>query len=235
MNVVANVKEERELSKKDLLDLLITERAKTELLTNIISKMPGHVYWMNIKHVYMGCNDIQAKHLGLNSREEIVGKTVFDFLSGAEAKKHNNIHKLVIEKGKLYSGEEKTSMNNGFRTYMSNKIPLINSAGKIIGLLGISIDITERKGLEELEKQIDKQMELYEPGKVANDIGTPIQALKVVEDMYKDKFGEREKKLFEFSVRSIKDIGERLIREYRSMGKRVYGNTNSEVNDLRDR
>jgi hypothetical protein len=144
------------------------------------------------------------------------------FLSGTEAKKHNNIHKLVIEKGRLYSGEEKASMNNGFRAYMSNKIPLINSAGKIIGLLGISIDITERKRLEDVEKQIYKQMAFYELGKVTNDIGTPLRALKVVEDMYKDTFRKREKKMFEFSVESIKDIGDRLISKYRSMKESVY-------------
>jgi transcriptional regulator with PAS, ATPase and Fis domain len=94
--------------------------------------------------------------------------------------------------------------------YLSIKSPLMID-GQAEGVIGIAVDITERKRLEELEKQIDKQIEFYELGKMANDIGTPIQALKVVEDMYKDTFGEREKKLFEFSLRTIKDIGDRLM------------------------
>lgn len=47
-------------------------------------------------------------------------------------------------------------MHNGFRVYMSHKIPLTNSVGKIIGLLGISIDITDRKRAEELELRLEK-------------------------------------------------------------------------------
>jgi PAS domain S-box-containing protein len=184
INVVANAKEEPELSKKDLLNLLISERSEKELLINIIAKMPGHVYWMNNKHVYMGCNDIQAEHLGLNSRNEIVGKTAYDFLPDTEAKKHNNIHKLVTEKCKLYIGEEKVSMYNGFRIYMSHKIPLTNSGGKIIGLLGISVDITDRKRAEELENKLSKQKELYEIAKgVEHDICSPISSSEMVKYM----------------------------------------------------
>ncbi|MDR2067232.1 MAG: PAS domain-containing protein [Endomicrobium sp.] len=215
MNVVANVKEDCELSKKDLLDLLISERANTEFLTNIIAKMPGHVYWMNSKHVYMGCNDIQAKHLGLNSREEIVGKTVFDFLSEAEAKKHRNINKLVTEKCKLYTGEEKASMNNGFRTYMSHKIPLTNSAGKIIGLLGISIDITDRKKAEELEKKLAIQSELYEIGKeVIHEIWAPLPTLGILHFGCKDKLSKQEREILEWAIQKLREVSDMLLKRY---------------------
>jgi uncharacterized protein CbrC (UPF0167 family) len=63
-----------------LLKLLLDERSQKEILTNIIAKVPGHVYWLNNKYVYMGCNDIQAKDLGLSSTNEILSKTIFDLL-----------------------------------------------------------------------------------------------------------------------------------------------------------
>ncbi|MDR1104396.1 MAG: hypothetical protein LBK92_03475 [Endomicrobium sp.] len=134
INVIANMSKKESLSRGALLKLLIDERSQKELLTNIIAKMPGHIYWLNNRYVYMGCNDIQAKDLGLSSPNEILGKTIFDLLPETEAKKHNNINKLVIEKCKVYRGEEKASMYNGFRTYMSHKLPLTNSAGKNVGL-----------------------------------------------------------------------------------------------------
>jgi hypothetical protein len=106
-DVIANISKKDSLSKEALLKLLIDERSQKELLTNIITKMPGHVYWLNNRSAYMGCNDRQAKNLGLNSKDEIVGKTIFDLLPKAEAKKHNNINKLVIERCKVYAGKRK--------------------------------------------------------------------------------------------------------------------------------
>ncbi|MDR3071551.1 MAG: PAS domain-containing protein [Endomicrobium sp.] len=210
-NLIANTKKEQDLSKDDLLKLLMDDRAERELLLNIISKMPGHVYWLNNKYVYMGCNDIQAKHLGMSSKEEIVGKTIFDLLPLEEAKKHDNVNKLVVEKGKIYSGEEKSSLLNGFRTYLSNKIPLTNSVGKNVGLLGISIDITERKRAEELQKKLEIQEELYRIAKVvAREVDSPITALKMIEYMSMNKLPEEEMKMLKMAIGSIETAANTL-------------------------
>ncbi|MDR1243966.1 MAG: PAS domain-containing protein [Endomicrobium sp.] len=123
--------------------------------------------------------------------------------------------------GKPYEGEERGYLiENRFAICLSTKIPLFDVEGKIVGLLGVSFDITDRERAGELEKQ----MELYEVEKM-DDICAPIQALKVVEYVCKDKLAERENKMLEFSVKSIKDIGDRLISKYRRMKKSVYNNT----------
>ncbi|MDR0617662.1 MAG: hypothetical protein LBG23_02730, partial [Endomicrobium sp.] len=113
---------------------------------------------------------------------------------------------------------------------MSHKIPLTNSVGKIIGLLGISIDITDRKRAEELELRLEKieqekQKELYEIAKgVSHDICSPISALNAVKYMCADNLPEPGKKMFELSLESIKNISDRLIKQYRRMQK---GESNS--------
>ncbi|MBR1735221.1 MAG: PAS domain-containing protein, partial [Alphaproteobacteria bacterium] len=146
---------------------LLTERAEKELLSNIIAQLPGHIYWMNIKGKYIGCNDLQAEHLGLKSRNQILNKTVFDLLPPQEAIKHNNINKLVIERGRSYSGKEKVSTKEGLKTYLSTKVPLENTAGERVGLLGVSVDITDRENARAIQKQneakkyeLEKQKEL---------------------------------------------------------------------------
>jgi uncharacterized protein CbrC (UPF0167 family) len=58
-----------DFSREVLLKILINERSQKELLNNIIAKMPGYVYWLNNRYVYMGCNDLQARDLGLSSRD----------------------------------------------------------------------------------------------------------------------------------------------------------------------
>jgi PAS domain S-box-containing protein len=202
------------LSREALLKLLIDERSQKELLTKM-SKMPGHIYWLNNRYVYMGCNDIQAKDLGLSSTNEILGKTIFDLLPETEAKKHNNINKLVIEKGKVWIGEEKASIVNGFRTYMSHKLPLTNSAGKNVGLLGISVDITDRKEKEELKKELEVQKELYNIARwVSHDLAQPVNVLKGYLDLNKS-LSKEEKRIFGEVARSIENIVDRLLQKYR--------------------
>jgi PAS domain S-box-containing protein len=204
------------LSKDALLKLLIDERSEKELLSNIIDKMPGHVYWLNNRYVYMGCNDIQAKDLGLNSKDEIVGKTIFDLLPEPEAKKHSNINKLVIEKCKVYTGEEKSSMYNGFRTYMSHKLPLTNSAGKNVGLLGISVDITDTKKKEELRQKLKSQRDLYKLAQqVAHDIVSSITSLNMIKYLSAEKLSDREKEMLELSIVSIEEMSNKLIEKYK--------------------
>ncbi|MDR1474845.1 MAG: PAS domain-containing protein [Endomicrobium sp.] len=205
-----------DLSKESLLKLLVDERSEKEILTNIIAIMPGHVYWLNKRYYFMGCNNVQARDLGLNSRHEIIGKTIFDLLPKAEAKKHNNINKLVIEKSKVWSGEEKASMYNGFRTYMSHKLPLTNSAGKNVGLLGISVDISDTKKKEELRLKLKAQKELYSLAQqVAHDIASPVTSLKMVEYLSAEKLLDKEKEMLELAIESIEEMSNKLIEKYK--------------------
>ena len=48
------------------------------LFASLVAMFPGHVYWKDLNGVYQGCNDNAAKYVGLNSRNEIVGKTDYD-------------------------------------------------------------------------------------------------------------------------------------------------------------
>ena len=89
----------KQLTIDNLLKMFLDERSEKELLSSIISKMPGHVYWLSKDGVYLGCNDLQTQRLGLSSREGIVGKTNYDLLPEAEARKHHNINRMVIERG----------------------------------------------------------------------------------------------------------------------------------------
>ncbi|MDR0555942.1 MAG: PAS domain-containing protein [Holosporaceae bacterium] len=180
------IQAKQSLTKDDWSKLLMNERAEKELLYNIIGKLPGHVYWLSKKNVYLGCNDLQARHLGLSSRDEIVGKAVSDLLSAEEAKKHTSINKQVLERGKSYFGEERASMYNGFRTYLSQKSPLVDSFGKVVGLLGVSVDISDRKNAESLrlrnkmqKVRIEEQKEFREfSAQVLHDITSPLLTLE---------------------------------------------------------
>jgi two-component system aerobic respiration control sensor histidine kinase ArcB len=126
-------------------------------LRNILSLMPCHLYWKNRQGENMGCNVTQAELLNLPNPEAIIGKTAKQLMAPELAEKIDAIDEAVMT-----SGIEKIAEENGFdlegnpAVYFTRKVPLRNKAGKIVGLLGVSIDITERKKMED-ELRIAKE------------------------------------------------------------------------------
>ena len=118
-------------------------------LEKIIAKLPGLVYCKNTDGVYLSCNEAQAKIIGFESPINIIGKTDFDFLNKEEATKLTNRDKLIMS-GKLiidaaHPIEETIILPNGkTRLFESIKIPFYDNQ-KILGLIGVSRDITELK------------------------------------------------------------------------------------------
>ncbi|MDR0744839.1 MAG: PAS domain-containing sensor histidine kinase [Holosporales bacterium] len=202
--------DKRYLTSKDLLKMFLHERSEKELLSLIISKMPGHVYWHNRDGVYLGCNDLQAQQLGLDHREEIVGKTNRDFLSEKEAREVDRISKHVIEKGVSHSVEEILTMQGKTCNYLSHKVPLFNSSHtKVVGLLGISIDITDRKRAELLEKENAIQKKFKKLAEqMQHDIRTPLQTLSMILKVSAENIPEKKSIALRESINSIKKIAQ---------------------------
>lgn len=139
------------------IDITIAKQKELEekdFLENIIALMPGvHVYWVDKNCVYMGCNDLQAKSAGLLSRKDIVGKRSKDLPSNyktnlPEIVERNNLD--IMASGLARTLEEEITYPDGTRkSFLSNKVPLRDKNNEVTGLLGISIDITHLKQVEE--------------------------------------------------------------------------------------
>ncbi|MDR3306484.1 MAG: hypothetical protein LBS61_02250, partial [Endomicrobium sp.] len=97
---------------------------------------------------------------------------------------------------------------------LSVKAPLsINN--KIEGIIGLAVDITDRKKREEAENKLKMQEELYNIAKyVLHDIAQPVTVLKGYLDLNKSLSGE-EKRIFDEVARSIENIADRLLSKYR--------------------
>jgi two-component system aerobic respiration control sensor histidine kinase ArcB len=119
-------------------------------IDNLLASMPGHVYWLNSDNVYEGCNDNQARSFGLSSRHNITGKRNCDLIMDSqicEIIDKNNL--AVIKEGKIQILEERAILHDGIeRIYLSHKLPIFDQEQKVIGLLGISLDISEHKKYE---------------------------------------------------------------------------------------
>lgn len=120
-----------------------------QYLENIIALMPGHVYWKNREGVLLGCNDEQAKDIGLKSRHEIEGLTAYDTLPYELADAIVRVDMEVMETGIAQTIEEVFPLSDGEQSiWLSKKTPLFDKNNNVVGILGISFDITEQKRTE---------------------------------------------------------------------------------------
>lgn len=121
-------------------------------LENVVESMPGVFYWKNTKGIYLGCNDFNIPGL---EKPFIIGKTDYDLYPKAEADKIREHDLLVINSGKVLHIEEYITLPNGKRMqFIVDKMPLKDKSGKIIGLIGVSLDITELKAAEMRERKV---------------------------------------------------------------------------------
>jgi two-component system, OmpR family, aerobic respiration control sensor histidine kinase ArcB len=145
-------KKEKSVIKEDLLRLLEYERSEKNFLLAVIGKIPGHVYWKDVEGCICGCNIEQACDLGFKSPSDVIGKTDYDITTKEKADIIRAMDTEVMKKGIGKTSEEILINKDGKETlFLSKKEPLFDSRGKVVGLLGISIDITDRKRAEELQ------------------------------------------------------------------------------------
>ncbi|PZO38323.1 MAG: hypothetical protein DCF19_16730 [Pseudanabaena frigida] len=136
---------------RDISDRKLVEKALLEsqqFIQTVVDTVPLSLFWKNRESVYLGCNQQFAKVLGLKSAEEIIGKTDFDLPSTqAEAIAHRADDRHIMESGQARLGIEETmTLSNGERRWVeTHKAPFRDWTDYIIGLVGISMDITIRR------------------------------------------------------------------------------------------
>ncbi len=138
----------------------ITDRKKAQeelyesrqILQMVLDTIPNAVFWKDKDLNFLGCNRYMAKLMGLNDPSEIVGKNELDFsVDSAEAEAHQLCDNQVIETGmpQYDISETHTNPDGSVDWLNTNKVPLRDAQGDIIGMLSTFQDVTERKRAEE--------------------------------------------------------------------------------------
>lgn len=170
----------------DITDAKKEEIERLAFLENIIALLPGHVYWVSRDGTYLGCNDNQAKSAGLGSRKEIVGKKnselPWNFNAGVLPETLDKINQEVMKTGKTIMLEEPALLDDDKKAmFLSSKAPIYNSKNEIIGMVGISIDITKQKQAEKelLETQHKLEGMTLVSASTAHELRTPLAGLNI--------------------------------------------------------
>ncbi len=123
----------------------------SELLNSaLIKHLPQRIFVKDPGSKYILCNDIYSADLGIESKE-ITGRDDFEFFKAELAEKYQRDDHQVIKEGIQKEFEEKYAISGQERWTHIIKVPYRDSNNRIIGVLGIFEDITERKlGQEEI-------------------------------------------------------------------------------------
>jgi two-component system, sensor histidine kinase and response regulator len=136
----------------------VTERKKMEfelgyerdLLRTMLDHSPDRIYFKDTQSRFIKCSATVAVGLGITNPDQAVGKTDFDFFTEDHARTAYEDEQRIIRTGKPVIGlVERETWLDGRETYvLTNKMPLRNKDGQIIGTFGISKDITALKRAE---------------------------------------------------------------------------------------
>jgi len=129
---------------KKIEDELAAER---NLLRSLIDNLPDHIYVKDIHGRFVVDNIAHRLFLGAKSEEAVLGKTVTDFFPPEQAAQFAADDTAVIHLGKPLPLREELILDriNQRHWYATTKVPLRSNAGRIVGLVGISRDVTESK------------------------------------------------------------------------------------------
>ncbi len=119
------------------------------LLESLIDSIPDLIFYKDTHGVYLSCNSACEAYLG-HPKAEIVGRTDLDLVDADSANAFREQDRLMLASGQPRRNEEWITYPDGRRVLVETlKTPFHGPDGKILGLIGVSRDITARKEAEE--------------------------------------------------------------------------------------
>lgn len=132
-----------------------------EMLQLIMNNIPQFIFWKDRNSVYLGCNENFASVAGVGSPETIIGKTDYDLAwKKEEADFFIECDQRIMNSGIAeYRIIEPQLQADGKQAWLeTNKIPLYNNSGEVIGILGTYEDITDRKLIDDHIRESEKRV-----------------------------------------------------------------------------
>ena len=149
-----------------MMDNMLNKRVEAalayerDLLNTLLTSSEDRIYFKDTKSKFIRCSASMAKSFNVKSPEHLIGKSDHDFFSDEHARAALEDEQKMIQTGAPVTGKvEKETWPDGRVTWaLTNKMPIRDAEGKIVGTFGISKDITALKQAEEKLDQTHRQL-----------------------------------------------------------------------------
>jgi len=140
---------ERELTQRQRADEALA--GERNMLRAVMENAPDRIYLKDTESRFITASAVSLRLFGVKTLEELVGKTDYDFFPREDADRYYADDQKVMRSGQplMNSMGKRTHPDGQERWSLHSKVPLRDDSGSVVGLVGVSRDITERKRAEE--------------------------------------------------------------------------------------
>ncbi len=121
------------------------------LLRTLIDSLPDCVYFKDTQSRFVVANQTVAALMGAETPDDLLGKTDFEFYPKPMAERFQWDEAEVVSTGQPLINREELVVDSkgGGRWFSTSKAPIRDASGEIIGVVGVSRDITKHRQVEE--------------------------------------------------------------------------------------
>jgi two-component system cell cycle sensor histidine kinase/response regulator CckA len=199
-------------------DTDITERKLAEdaliqqknLLSSIIESSSEAIFAKDTAGRYKAINDAGACMLGYKA-SDVLGRTDRELVSAETAVEFRKTDEAVLSGGQAYRREERAVIGGRMRVFLAHKTPWRDNSGKVIGVIGVSNDVTEHRQLEQAAQENAKRFSALVAQsplsiQILDASGKTIQVNRAFEELWGVSFEQmRDYNILE--DRQFKDLG----------------------------
>lgn len=184
-------------------------------LENIIASVPYTIFWKNVNSVYLGCNKKFSSLVG-KTPQEVIGKTDFElgWKEGEAELFYQGDREIMFGNNKVNVEETLLQPDGSKKIMLVSKVPVFDKDEKCIGVLGVSVDITDRKKMEQdliVAKEAAESANLAKTEFITNmshDIRTPLSGVIGMSKIIEDKTSSPENKQY---AHWVNESGKQLL------------------------
>jgi len=162
-------------------------------LQTLINTIPSPIFCKDVNGLYQDCNKEFEDYAGFK-KEDIVGKSVYDmYPRGVADKYHEKDLALFAKPGRQIYEHPITYADGSLHDVIVNKATYLNADGTLAGLVGVMVDITERKGAERERYRNEKLQGVLEmAGAVCHELNQPMQIISGYSELLLTNTAENE-------------------------------------------